>query len=148
MIDTGDKFPDFNLPDQNGKVWSLADLADSKAVIYFYPKDDTTGCTAEACEFRDLMPSIKGAKVMGISPDDQKSHQKFEKKYDLNFTLLSDPKRELIDKLGLWVEKSMYGKKYMGVERTTYLVDENGIISKVWRKVNPQGHAAEVQASI
>jgi peroxiredoxin Q/BCP len=94
------------------------------------------------------MPSIKGAKVMGISPDDQKSHQKFEKKYDLNFTLLSDPKRELIDKLGLWVEKSMYGKKYMGVERTTYLVDENGIISKVWRKVNPQGHAAEVQASI
>jgi peroxiredoxin Q/BCP len=85
---------------------------------------------------------------LGVRPDDQKSHQKFEKKYDLNFTLLSDPKRELIDKLGLWVEKSMYGKKYMGVERTTYLVDENGIISKVWRKVNPQGHAAEVQASI
>jgi len=146
MIEEGSQFPTFSLPDQNGKIVSLADLKGQKAVIYFYPKDDTSGCTAEACEFRDSVPAIPGAKVIGVSPDDTKSHRKFADKYNLNFTLLADTDRSLCEALGLWVEKSMYGKKYMGVERTTYVLDEAGAIVKVFRKVKPQGHAAEVLA--
>jgi len=144
----GSSFPDFTLPDENGNLVSLADLKGAKAVIYFYPKDDTTGCTAEACEFRDAVPNIKGARIVGVSPDASKSHRKFVDKYGLNFTLLADLDHKLAEKCGIWVEKSMYGRTYMGVERTTYLLDENGKVLKIWSKVKPQGHAAEVQAAL
>ena len=146
MIEAGSPFPEFQLSDQTGEVLSLGDLKGQKAVIYFYPKDDTPGCTTEACEFRDATPTFGGARVIGVSPDETKSHKKFVEKYSLNFTLLSDPDHSLMEALGIWVEKSMYGKKYMGVERTTYVVDEQGVILKVFRKVKPQGHAAEVLA--
>ena len=148
MIDVGDRFPSFNLNDQTGASLKLEDLKGQRVVVYFYPKDDTSGCTAEACEFRDLMPDIRGAKIVGVSPDSEKSHQKFANKYGLNFTLLADVDHKLAETCGIWVEKSMYGKKYMGVERTTYLLDEGGIVQRVWRKVKPQGHAADVQAAL
>lgn len=146
MINQGDAFPGFSLQDQNGQTVSNDDLAGAKAVVYFYPKDDTSGCTAEACEFSETFPNIEGVRVVGVSPDDVKSHKKFEQKYDLKVTLLADPEKKLIGACGLWVEKSMYGKKYMGVERTTYLLDERGTVLHVWQKVKPQGHAAEVAA--
>ena len=148
MIEEGSEFPAFELPDENGKIWNLSDFEGSKLILYFYPKDDTSGCTAEACEFRDLMPSIQGGRVVGISPDNAKSHRKFVDKFNLNFTLLSDVDHRLAESLGLWVEKMLYGRKYMGVERTTFLLDAKGKVLKVWRKVNPQGHAAEVQAAL
>jgi peroxiredoxin Q/BCP len=148
MIDVGDRFPDFTLQDQNGGTLTLSDLRGLKTVVYFYPKDDTSGCTAEACEFRDAMPDISGARVVGVSPDNVKSHRKFVDKYNLNFTLLADVDHTLAEACGVWVEKSMYGNKYMGVDRTTYLLDEDGIVRHVWRKVKPQGHAAEVQAAL
>jgi thioredoxin-dependent peroxiredoxin len=144
MIDVGSQFPDFSLPDQDGKVVSLADLKGKKAVIYFYPKDDTTGCTAQACSFRDRMPDIEGARVIGVSPDSSKSHRKFADKFGLSFTLLADTERSLIEACGLWIEKTLYGKKYMGVDRTTYLLDEDGKVIRVWRKVKPQDHADEI----
>lgn len=144
MIDAGQTFPDFELEDQSGNWIRLADLKDSKAVIYFYPKDDTPGCTAEACEFRDRASVLKGAKVFGVSPDSAKKHKKFAEKFGLNFPLLADPERKLIEACGLWVEKTLYGRKYMGVERTTFLLDEQGVVAKVWRKVKPEGHAEEV----
>lgn len=146
MIEVGSVFPDFSLTDQEGETHSRKDFGGAKTVFYFYPKDDTSGCTAEACEFRDLVPDIKGARIVGISPDGQKSHKKFVDKHSLNFTLLSDTDHKLVEQLGIWVEKSLYGRKYMGVERTTYLVDTDGTILHIWRKVKPQGHAAEVQA--
>ncbi len=117
-------------------------------VIYFYPKDDTPGCTVEACDFRDMFPHIPNVKVVGISPDNSKSHRKFVDKFGLNFTLLADADHQLAESCGIWVEKSMYGKKYMGIERTTYLLDENGVIFKVFSKVKPEGHAKEVLASL
>lgn len=148
MIEEGSPFPDFSLADQDGNVVSLSDLRGQKAVIYFYPKDDTPGCTIEACEFRDSAPRVAGARVLGISPDDAKSHRKFVDKFGLNFTLLADEGHALADKLGIWVEKSMYGKKYMGVDRTTYVLDEKGTITKIYRKVKPEGHAAEVLSTL
>jgi peroxiredoxin Q/BCP len=148
MIDVGDRFPDFTLQDQDGGTLTLSDLRGLKTVVYFYPKDDTSGCTAEACEFRDAMPDISGARVVGVSPDNVKSHRKFVDKYNLNFTLLADVDHTLAEACGVWVEKSMYGNKYMGVDRTTYLLDEDGVVRHVWRKVKPQGHAAEVQAAL
>lgn len=148
MIKAGDKFPDFSLQDESGNTVTLEDLKGRKSVIYFYPKDDTSGCTAEACGFRDALPTFENARVLGVSPDTTKSHRKFVDKYGLNFTLLADPDKELAEKLGLWVEKSMYGKKYMGIARTTYLLDENGVVAKVWEKVKPQGHAEEVAAAL
>lgn len=148
MIEEGQTFPDFTLNDQDGKPVSLADLKGQKVVIYFYPKDDTSGCTAEACEFRDLMPTIKGARVIGISPDNQRSHRKFATKHNLNFTLLTDQDHQLAEQLGLWIEKTFYGRKYMGVDRTTYLLDADGKVEKIWAKVKPEGHAAEVQAAL
>lgn len=146
MIEEGQNFPDFSLADQDGNVVTLADLKGERAVLYFYPKDDTTGCTAQACEFRDLMPSIKGARIVGISPDNQKSHRKFATKHNLNFTILTDADHKLAEQLGLWIEKTFYGKKYMGVDRTTYLLGADGKVEKIWAKVKPEGHAAEVQA--
>jgi peroxiredoxin Q/BCP len=148
MIEEGDVFPSFSLPDQNGNVVNLEDLRGSKAIIYFYPKDDTSGCTAEACEFNVAFPSFDNARVVGVSPDSPKSHEKFAKKYNLNFTLLADTEKQLAEACGVWVEKSMYGKKYMGIARTTYLLDESGVVKKIWRKVSPQGHAAEVGAAL
>lgn len=148
MINEGQKFPDFSLPDENGNVVTLAELVGKKAVIYFYPKDDTSGCTVEACEFRDRMPDIPGVRVIGVSPDGPKSHRKFIDKYSLNFTLLADEAHELAEALGLWVEKSMYGKTYMGIERTTYVLDDSGTIVKIFRKVKPKGHAEEVLAAL
>lgn len=124
------------------------DLLGAKAIVYFYPKDDTSGCTVEACEFRDSLPRFEGARVIGVSPDSPRSHQKFVAKFQLPFTLLADVDKTLAEACGVWVEKSMYGKKYMGVARTTFLVDERGIVELVWRQVKPQGHAAEVLGAL
>jgi peroxiredoxin Q/BCP len=148
MLTTGDRFPEFSLSDQDGREWTLDSLKGRRAVIYFYPKDDTTGCTAEACEFRDAMPTFPDAVVLGVSPDPVKSHRKFVDKYSLNFPLLADVGHTLADACGVWVEKSMYGRKYMGVERTTFLLDENGVVSRVFNKVKPAGHSAEVAAAL
>lgn len=148
MIDVGSPFPDFTLPDQNGEIVTKADLAGAKAIIYFYPKDDTPGCTTQACGFRDNLPKFSGARVIGVSPDPSKKHKKFEDKFSLTFTLLADTERSLIEALGLWIEKTLYGRKYMGVDRTTYLLDESGVIVKVWRKVNVEGHAEDVLAAL
>ena len=148
MIEEGKMFPEFSLPDQNGELHTRASMKGSPTILYFYPKDDTSGCTTESCEFRDLMPKFEGAKVFGVSPDGAKSHLKFIKKYDLNFPLLSDEEKTLLEKLGIWVEKSMYGRKYMGVQRTTVLLDSDGKVVKVWEKVSPAGHAAEVLAAL
>lgn len=148
MLEAGQPFPAFSLPDQDGKTWTNADLAGQPTIVYFYPKDDTSGCTAEACEFRDLLPKFTGARVIGVSPDSVKSHRKFVNKFALTFTLLADEGHALADACGVWVEKSMYGKKYMGVERTTFLVGADGKVTKVWNKVKPQGHAEEVLAAL
>ena len=148
MIEEGTIFPAFELPDQDGNLFSSTSLLGQKVVIYFYPKDDTSGCTVEACEFRDRLSDIPGAKVIGVSPDNSKSHRKFADKFGLNFTLIADTEHSLSEAAGVWVEKSMYGKKYMGIERTTFVLDENGSVTKVFKKVKPAGHAAEVIASL
>ncbi|HTQ11995.1 MAG TPA: thioredoxin-dependent thiol peroxidase [Fimbriimonadaceae bacterium] len=146
MLNEGDPFPQFSLQDQDGKTVSNADLTGFKTVVYFYPKDDTPGCTVEACEFRDA--SYPNAKVIGVSPDSPKSHTKFISKFGLNFPLLADVDHTLAEACGVWVEKSMYGKSYMGVERTTFLVGKDGRVLKIWRKVTPKGHAEEVAAAL
>lgn len=148
MINEGDLFPDFSLSDQDGNVVTRDSLKGAKAVIYFYPKDDTPGCTTEACEFRDAMPKYRGAKVIGVSPDSAKSHRKFADKFSLPFPLLADEDHRLADALGLWVEKSMYGKTYMGVDRSTFVLDEEGKVIRAFRKVKPAGHAEEVLAAL
>ena len=144
MLEAGFPFPEFSLLDENGNTVTLADLKGQKTVVYFYPKDDTSGCTAEACEFRDTLPTIPGAKVVGVSPDSTTSHRKFADKYGLNFTLLADTEQSLCKAVGVWVEKSMYGKKYMGMERSTFLVGPDGKVLKAWRKVSVTGHSDEV----
>lgn len=148
MIEAGASFPEFELLNQDSTVITKASLAGKPAVIYFYPKDDTSGCTAEACEFQMSLPNIEGVRVVGVSPDPVKSHRKFADKYGLTFDLLADTEKQLTEAVGVWVEKSMYGKKYMGVERTTFLLDENGVVTRVFAKVKPQGHAAEVKAAL
>jgi peroxiredoxin Q/BCP len=148
MLNEGDAFPSFSLQDQDGNSVANEDLKGQKAVIYFYPKDDTPGCTVEACEFRDLAPTYAGARVIGVSPDNPKSHTKFISKFNLNFTLLADEGHRLAEACGIWVEKMNYGKPYMGVERTTVLLDEEGKVRRVWRKVKPQGHAQEVLTAL
>jgi peroxiredoxin Q/BCP len=147
-IAAGETFPNFSLEDQDGATHTLESLKGSPTIVYFYPKDDTSGCTTEACEFRDLMPRFSGAKVIGVSPDSVKSHKKFAEKYGLTFPLLADTEKELAAAAGVWVEKSLYGKKYMGVERTTFLLDPEGRITKVWEKVKPAGHAQAVLAAL
>lgn len=151
LIDPGKKAPAFNLPDQNGDKHRLADFAGKSVVLYFYPKDDTTGCTVEAQEFRDAAAAFKkaGAVVLGVSPDGSNSHCRFAEKYDLNFTLLADvPGKDgtprVCEKYGVWVEKSMYGRKYMGVLRTTYIIGPTGRIEHRFDKVKPNGHAEQV----
>ena len=148
MLTVGDRFPDFSLQDQDGRTHTLEGLKGTRFVIYFYPKDDTPGCTTESCEFRDLAPTLSGAPVFGVSPDGVKSHKKFADKFSLPFPLLADIDQSLCLAAGVWVEKSMYGKKYMGVERTTFVVGPDGVITHVWNKVKPAGHAAEVAAAL
>lgn len=142
----GDKAPAFTAKDQNGKTVSLADFKGQEVILYFYPKDDTPGCTAEACNFRDNYQSLlgKGFAVIGVSTDDEKSHKKFETKYSLPFPLLADPDKKIVADYGLWVEKNMYGKKYMGTARTTFLIGGDGVIKKVIAKVDTQNSSQQV----
>lgn len=149
-MNLGDKAPDFRLPRDGGGLVSLSDFAGRKLALYFYPKDDTSGCTAEAIEFNELAPrfAAAGAAILGASPDPVKKHDKFRDKYGLSFPLAADEEKSMLAAYGVWVEKSMYGRKYMGVERSTFLIDETGVIVKVWRKVKAKGHAAEVLAAI
>lgn len=137
MLETGTKAPDFALPDQNGEIHKLSDYAGKKVILYFYPKDNTAGCTKQACGFSERYPQFteKNAVVLGISKDSVASHKKFEEKYGLAFTLLSDTDRKVIEAYDVWKEKKNYGKVYMGIVRTTYLIDENGIIVKANDKV-------------
>lgn len=148
MLEAGQPFPDFELPDQDGNQRTLHDFKGERVLIYFYPKDDTSGCTTEACEFQESIPRFDSIPVVGVSPDSVKSHRKFADKYGLTLTLLSDGDKELSVAVGVWVEKSMYGKKYMGVERTSFLVSTDGMVEKVWNKVKPAGHAEEVLKSL
>ena len=142
----GDKAPGFTANDQNGKAVSLADFAGKKVILYFYPKDDTPGCTAEACDFRDNYQSMlsKGFEVIGVSSDDEKSHKKFETKYSLPFTLIADPDKSINEAYGVWVEKNMYGKKYMGTARTTFIISESGEIEKIIDKVDTKNSSQQV----
>ncbi|MEN9509311.1 MAG: hypothetical protein RLZZ621_1874 [Gemmatimonadota bacterium] len=146
----GQSAPDFTLPTDAGESLTLSSLRGQWVVLYAYPKDDTSGCTVEACEFRDLFPRFdsKKAVILGISPDSVKSHQKFKTKFELPFTLLADTEKVALQAYDIWKEKSMYGKKYMGVERTTFVIDPTGQIAHVFEKVKPAGHAEAVMAVI
>ena len=146
MLQVGDTVPEFSLPNQDGTMISPADFKGKKMVIYFYPKDNTPGCTTEACNFRDVYDEIlaKGAVVLGISKDSAASHTKFREKFGLPFHLLSDVETTTIQAFGAWGEKKMCGKAYMGIIRSTFVVDENGVVSHVFPKVNTKTHAAEI----
>ncbi|MDE3053710.1 MAG: thioredoxin-dependent thiol peroxidase [Gemmatimonadota bacterium] len=150
MPELGKPAPAFTLDTDAGDRLSLGDLKGRPVVLYFYPKDDTSGCTTEACEFRDAFPRFKKSKavVLGVSPDSVESHRKFKAKYGLPFTLLADAGHAAAERYGVWKEKSMYGRKYMGVERTTFVIDANGRIAKVFQKVKPAGHAQDVEAAL
>ncbi|MEK9136192.1 MAG: thioredoxin-dependent thiol peroxidase [Bacteroidota bacterium] len=145
-LKVGEKAPDFSLPTTSGDSLSLKNLKGKKVILYFYPKDDTPGCTREACSFRDNIKIIqkKGAVVLGVSTDSVASHQKFTDKYDLPFMLVSDEGKELVQKYGVWKEKNMYGRKYMGIERTTFLINEKGVIAQIFEKVKVDGHTEEI----
>ena len=146
MLEVGKKAPDFSLLNQDEKKISLKDYVGQKVVLYFYPKDDTSGCTKEACSFSDDLPKFSkiDAVILGVSPDSVKSHKKFSEKYNLKFDLLADDEKNVVEKYGVWKEKSMYGRKYMGVERTTFIIDEKGKIKKIFNKVKVDGHNKEV----
>ncbi len=146
MLEVGTKIKDFSLIDAYGKKHQLSDYRGKKVVIYFYPKDDTPGCTTQACAFRDAYDGFKSKDitVIGISKDSPKSHEKFIKKYDLPFLLLSDESLDVIKYFGVYVEKSMYGKKYMGVSRSTFVLDESGIITQVFEKASPSENADDI----
>ena len=148
MRRTGDRVPDFDLATDRGDRVSTASLRGKRYVLYFYPKDDTPGCTREACSFRDHLPSFEGAgvPVYGVSADDVGAHARFVAKHRLNFPLLADPDRQLIQAMGVWVEKSLYGRRYFGIARATFVVSAEGRIEKVWEKVSPDGHGPEVLA--
>ena len=150
LLEAGDKAPAFQAKDQEGETVSLADFKGKKLVLYFYPKDDTPGCTKEACSFRDGWSKFKkrGIAVLGVSTDDEKSHRKFADKFSLPFPLLADPEKKIVTDYGVWGEKSMYGRKYMGTHRVTYVIDEKGKIAAVWPKVKPDGHADEILAAL
>jgi len=149
-LTVGAKAPAFSAPDQTGKTVSLSDFKGRKVVLYFYPKDDTPGCTTQACSYRDEYAEFKkkGVVVLGISPDDAKSHSKFAEKFSLPFTLIADEGHKIAEDYGVWVEKSMYGKKYMGVERSTFVIDEAGKLAAIYRKVKPAETVAEVLAGL
>lgn len=145
-LKVGDKAPDFSLPSTDGSIVSLKDLKGKKVVLYFYPKDDTPGCTKEACSFTENLGRVKkkGALIYGVSADSAKSHQKFTEKYDLSFPLLSDESKEMIKAYGVWQEKAFMGRKYMGIVRTTFIIDEKGKIAHIFPKVKVEGHTEVV----
>ena len=149
-LKVGQKAPAFSLPNQDGKIMSLSDYKGKIIVLYFYPKDDTPGCTKESCAFRDGIDEIHdiGADVIGVSGDSVQSHKKFVKKYSLNFPLLSDESKKMLQAYGVWKEKSLYGRKFMGIERTTFIVDGNGKIDGIFHKVKVNGHLEEVLAEL
>ena len=149
-LSEGAEAPDFTLESDSGETVSLAQLRGKPVVLYFYPKDDTPGCTTEACEFRDAWAEVKktGAVVLGVSPDTAASHQKFKSKFRLPFTLLADPDHKVAERYGAWGERSMYGRKFQGILRTTFVIGADGRISKVFERVKPKGHAAEVLESL
>ena len=146
ILQEGTSAPDFVLMDENEQAHRLSDYRGKRIVLYFYPKDDTPGCTTEACEFRDDYDVYDeaGVVILGVSPDSPKSHKKFKEKYNLPFLLLSDESHEVLEAYGVWGAKKMYGKEYMGVFRTTYVIDEDGNIVKVFEKVSPKGHSQEI----
>jgi len=146
----GTEAPDFELPRDGGGIIKLSDLRGKPVVLFFYPKDDTSGCTAEAVDFSALRPDFEklGAVVIGMSPDTTKSHDKFKAKHELTVDLVSDSEKKTLEKYGVWVEKSMYGRKYMGVERSTFLIDKDGKIAEIWRKVKVPGHAQAVLKAV
>ena len=150
MVEEGKPAPDFELTSDNGDAVKLSELRGKPVVLYFYPKDDTPGCTAQACAIRDNYGEFaeRGAVVLGVSPDSETSHVKFKEKYGLPFTLLADPDHHVADEYGTWVEKKNYGKTYMGVERSTFLIDSEGHVAKVMRRVKPDTHADEVLAAL
>jgi thioredoxin-dependent peroxiredoxin len=150
MLEIGKKAPSFTLQDSEGKKVSLGDYKGKKVVLYFYPKDMTSGCTREACDFKEAFPNFGKIKsvVLGVSIDSVTSHKKFANKYELPFTLLSDENKEVVEKYGVWKEKSMYGKKYMGIERTTFIIDKEGKIARIFPKVKVAGHVDEVLKAI
>ncbi len=150
MLEVGKKAPAFTLPDQDGRPVKLASFKGKPVVLYFYPKDDTPGCTQEACDFRDAYASLKraGAVVLGVSPDDSKRHGRFAGKYKLPFTLLADTDHSVAEAYGAWAEKSMYGRKYMGIVRSTFLIDAEGKVARVWPKVKVGGHVDEVEKAL
>jgi peroxiredoxin Q/BCP len=145
-LEAGQPAPDFSLQADDGSTVDLAGLRGTTVALYFYPKDDTTGCTAQACEFRDMRADYDaaGVRVIGVSPDPLKSHVKFRDKHDLPFTLLSDPEHVAAEAYGVWVEKSMYGRTYMGIERSTFVIGPDGVLKEALYKVKPKGHAASV----
>jgi len=146
----GDKVPDFTTLDDSGHPVSLSDFKGKSVVLYFYPKDDTSGCTKEACDFRDAFPRFgkTDAEVIGVSPDSVESHRKFKEKYELPFKLLADEGHKLADKFGVWKEKSMYGRQFMGIERTTVLIDPTGRVARIFPKVRVPGHVEEVETAL
>lgn len=149
-VEEGSKAPAFTLKADDGSTVKLADLKGSPVVLYFYPKDDTPGCTKQACAFRDRQSEITelGARVFGVSPDDLDSHGKFRDKYSLNFRLLADPDHKVAEKYGAWREKNMYGKKSMGIQRSTFLIDSEGKVAKLWKRVKVDGHDDQVLAAL
>lgn len=146
----GDTAPEIALPDETGAIHRLADRRGGWTIVYFYPQDDTPGCTVESCQFRDVDPEVRaqGAELWGISPDGADSHRRFREKFDLPFTLLSDEDHGVAERYGAWQLKSMYGKEYLGIQRSTFLVDPDGRIARAWPKVKADGHAAEVLAAL
>ncbi|HTY36608.1 MAG TPA: thioredoxin-dependent thiol peroxidase [Bacteroidota bacterium] len=150
MLKVGRKAPQFTLTAGDGSEISLKDFRGKKVVLYFYPKDNTSGCTKEACSFQENLSAVKkkGAVVIGLSADSASSHAKFAEKYDLSFPLLSDEKKEVLKAYGVWKEKSMYGRKFMGIERTTVIIDEEGRIAQIFPKVKVEGHTEEVLAAL
>jgi thioredoxin-dependent peroxiredoxin len=150
VVEEGTPAPEFELRSDSGEAVRLSDLRGKPVVLYFYPKDDTPGCTAQACGIRDAWGDFeaRGAVVLGVSPDDESSHVRFKEKYGLPFTLLADPDHRVAEAYGVWVEKSMYGKRYMGVERSTFVIDADGRVARALRKVKPDTHAADVLAAL
>jgi peroxiredoxin Q/BCP len=150
VIEEGKPAPDFELQSDTGETVKLSDLQGRPVVLYFYPKDDTPGCTVEACEFRDSYDVFRerGAEILGVSPDDVASHGKFKSKYELPFTLLADPEHEVAEKYGVWVERNSYGKKSMGIKRSTFVIGSDGNVARAMMGIKPAGHASEVLESL
>ncbi len=149
-IQVGQPAPSFSTQADDGRVVTLESLRGRSVVLYFYPKDDTPGCTTEACELRDAFPRFEGldATIIGVSPDSVASHAKFKKKHSLPFTLLADVDRQIADTYGVWKKKSLYGRTFLGIERSTFVIDPTGVVTHVWRKVKAKGHAAQVAAAL